>query len=221
LELSAHSKKTAYRLIRSRYPTIGILEAIAEPEDLEYLVALEGWTNDRIEAELGNIYFLPREQWVVGTANATIIMAAFCHPNPAGGRFNSNTLGAWYAAFELETAFSEMIFHIRKELQEVQAFTSVALREYLADFKENYVDARDDNWQDLAIYDPNSYIASQEFAKQHRDNGALGILYNSVRASGATCIVCFKPKSVINVRQARHFEIKWDFQGEAIVSQLN
>ena len=32
---------------------------------------------------------------------ASVIMAAFCHPRPTGGRFNSSERGAWYAASSL------------------------------------------------------------------------------------------------------------------------
>ncbi len=74
---------------------------------------------------------------------------------------------------------------------------------------------------DSAIYNPNSYTTSQEFGQRHRDNGAIGILYNSVRDNGASCIVCFKPKSVANVRQARHFEIKWGDKGDPILRNMH
>ena len=42
-----------HRLIPSRYPPIGILDAVAAPEDLELMFALEGWTNDRIQPRSG------------------------------------------------------------------------------------------------------------------------------------------------------------------------
>src|SRR5271165_5101958 len=66
-----------HRLIPSRYPPIGILDAVAAPEDLELIFALEGWTNDRISAEVGLIHTIPKDKWVIGTPQATVIMAAF------------------------------------------------------------------------------------------------------------------------------------------------
>ena len=108
-----------HRLIPSRYPPIGILDAVAAPEDLELMFALEGWTNDRISAELGLIHAIPKDEWVIGKPQATVIMAAFCHPKPGGGRFNGENRGAWYAAFDLDTAHAEAIYHRTKELVEI------------------------------------------------------------------------------------------------------
>ena len=73
-----------HRLIPSRYPPVGILDAVATPGDLELMLELEGWTNDRISAELGVLRMIPPHQWVVGRPQATVIMAAFCHPRPGG-----------------------------------------------------------------------------------------------------------------------------------------
>ena len=42
--------------------------------------------NDRISNELGLLHSVPREEWVTGRSNASVIMAAFCHPRPGGSR---------------------------------------------------------------------------------------------------------------------------------------
>ena len=106
------------RLIPSRYPPTGILDLITAPEDFEAVAELEGWTNDRISAELGLLKILPAQEWIVGRANATAIMAAYCHPNEEGGRFTSSQRGAWYAALSIETAIKETVFHRTKEITE-------------------------------------------------------------------------------------------------------
>ena len=41
------------RLVPSRYPTIGVFDRVASPQDLPELFELEGWTNDRLSNELG------------------------------------------------------------------------------------------------------------------------------------------------------------------------
>ena len=51
--------RNTWRLIPSRYPSAGILDVIASPEDLDAIIELESWTNDRISAELGLLYRLP------------------------------------------------------------------------------------------------------------------------------------------------------------------
>src|SRR5262245_23229248 len=89
--------ETTHRLIPSRYPATGILDTIAAPGDLAAIIELEGWTNDRLQAELGLLPLIPESEWVVGPS-ATVIMAAFFHPAHDGSRFTDHRLGAWYAA---------------------------------------------------------------------------------------------------------------------------
>lgn len=105
-----------HRLIPSRFPPVGLFDDVSTPDDLAAILELEGWTNDRISSELGALHIMLKEEWVVGTPNATIVMAAFCHPRPEGGRFNEPTLGAWYAGLALETALQETIFHKQRNL---------------------------------------------------------------------------------------------------------
>jgi hypothetical protein len=68
---------------------------------------LVGWTNDRLVAE--RIARLPQAEWVYGTANASIVMAAFLHVAPGGMRFNGPKLGAWYAADDIRTRLPKSV----------------------------------------------------------------------------------------------------------------
>ena len=47
--------RPSYRLIPSRYPTVGLYDAIADPADLDVVFAIEALTNPRIRDELGEI----------------------------------------------------------------------------------------------------------------------------------------------------------------------
>ncbi|HEY4784331.1 MAG TPA: hypothetical protein VIH54_21090, partial [Chthoniobacterales bacterium] len=97
-DLARVDLRNTHRLIPSRYPPVGLFDEVASPEDLDLLFELESWTNDRISAELGVIQSIPRNEWVTGRPQATVIMAAFCHPAPKGARFSGPDRGAWYAA---------------------------------------------------------------------------------------------------------------------------
>ena len=197
-----------HRLIPSRYPPVGLFDAVAAPEDLAAIIELEGWTNDRISAELGIIGLIPREEWVVGRAQASVVMAAFCHPHPGGSRFNDGRIGAWYAARDLATAHDEMIHHRTVELAEIGiAEARVEMRQYLADFDADFHDVRGPDF--AALHDPASYAASQTFAAALREAGANGIVYRSVRRAGGECVACFRPRLVENVRPGAHFEYRW------------
>jgi hypothetical protein len=199
------------RLVPSVYPTVGILDRVASPEDLPFIFELESWTNDRISTELGILHRLPREEWVTGRRMASVIMAAFCHPRVGGGRFNGPDRGAWYAATDMETAHAEVIYHRTRELAEIGVFeTRVQMRLYLADFDCSFHDIRADTPEHEPLHDPNSYTASQAFARELLAAGANGIVYRSVRRAGGECIACFRPRLVKRVTPDGHFEYQWE-----------
>jgi hypothetical protein len=204
------TRNDTQRLIPSRFPPTGILDVVTLPEDLDLIFELEGWSNDRIAAELGIIQMLPASEWVIGRPHATAIMAAYCHPNPEGGRFNDGELGAWYAAFDLDTAIAETSHHRARELAEIGVFdATLQMRQYLADFDADFHDVRDDTPQTAPLYDPDSWTASQELGLSLRATGSNGIAYRSVRKLGGECVVCYRPPLVNNVRPAAHFEFVW------------
>jgi hypothetical protein len=199
-----------HRLIPSRYPPVGTFDAIAAPEDLELILALEGWTNDRTSAELGVSRRIPSAESAIDRPMAGVIMAAFCHPHPRGGRFNGADLGAWYAARSLDTAHAEIIHHRTRELEEIGVRDArVEMRDYLADMDAEFHDIRGDDDAFAPLYDPDSYDASQAFAGPLRAEGSNGVLYRSVRHPDGECVACFRPLLVANVRQAGHFEYRW------------
>lgn len=214
-------RASTHRLIPSRYPPVGILDAVASPDDLEAVIELEGWTNDRISAELGIIRTIPRDEWVTGRPHASVVMAAFCHPRPGGSRFSDSRRGAWYAAFSLETAHAECIHHRTAELAEVGVFDGrVQMRQYLAGFDASFHDVRAELPANVPLHDPDSYGASQALAESLLAAGSNGVVYRSVRHEGGTCLACFRPRLVTNVRPGAHFEYRWEGRPEPVIREL-
>lgn len=208
-----------HRLIPSRYPPVGILDLVSSADDLALVQELEGWTNDRISTELGILHTIPEEEWVIGTPNATAIMASFCHP-PVGGYRFTKSRGAWYAAVEQETAIRETVYHRTKELLEIGVLeTSVQMRAYLADFDCSFHDVRPSPAFD-DCHDPDSYHAGQALGEELLRNGSNGVVYRSVRHEGGECIACFRPPLVLNVRQGTHLEYVWEGSPEPTVRTL-
>ena len=201
----------AARLVPSRFPTVGLLDRVAAPGDLDALFELESWTNDRISAELGVLNMVPPDEWVTGRPMASVIMAAYCHPREGGSRFSGSDRGAWYAARTLDTALAESAYHRTREIAEVGSFdTRVELRLYLADFRTFFHDIRPPARKYRALYDPASYEASQVLGRDLLDGGSNGIVYRSVRHRAGECVACFRPALVQNVRAAGHFEFRWE-----------
>ncbi|HXJ32663.1 MAG TPA: RES family NAD+ phosphorylase [Candidatus Eisenbacteria bacterium] len=192
---------------------------MSPPQDRDALADLESWTNDRIQNDLGERILLPRAELATGR-NASIVNAAFCHPHPSGGRFTSGDLGGWYAAFDLDTAHAEVAFHWRGEFEEVgHASGRVEARDYLADFNAAFHDVRDRR-RFRSAYGARSYVASQKLGLRLRSAGSNGIVYDSVRHPGHTCVVAFRPRLVLNVRQGSHFEYVWSGKKEPAIRRV-
>ena len=213
-------RRATYRLIPSRYPSVGIFDAVASAEDLEAVFELEGWTNDRISNEMGVLHAIPRDEWLIGQPMATVVMAAYCHPRPDGGRFNDSGRGAWYTAFALRTAHAEAVYHRTRELEEIGGWfdTFVQMAAYLADFNSAFHDLR--NRRFSRYLHPRSYAASQRLGRRLLDEGSNGIVYPSVRDRDGTCLACFRPRLVARVRQGGFYEYRWTGDRQPTVRRL-
>lgn len=199
------------RLIPTRYPSVGLFDRVASPDDLEAVLELDAWTNDRISTELGLLHTIPREEWVTGRPMASVVMGAFCHPPPGGGRFSDGRRGAWYAARTLATSLAETVAHRTEEIAEVgHVETRMQLRLYQADFSASFHDIRGGGRAFADLYHPDDYRRSRALARDVLDTGSNGIVYRSVRHDGGECLACFRPLLVQNVRVAAHYELRWE-----------
>lgn len=192
----------SHRLIPSQYPPIGLFDSVATAADIEAVMELAGWTNDRLVPE--RLHRLPRSEWVHGRANSSIVLAAFLHVAPAGSRFNGPDLGAWYASAEVRTAAAEVAHHLRREAvaREVPEMKRV-YRSYTARLDGEFRDVRGQP----ELHDPASYVVSQAFGEAERAAGRDGIVFDSVRHRGGVNAAAFRPSKVLDVVQAEHFEI--------------
>ncbi len=194
-----------HRLIPAKYIGEGdsvLSRLTADGADLDCLLELEGATNDRLLGEGGLLPGISVHELVFGLSYAHIVNAAFTHAHPSGSRFNLADRGAWYAAFALETAQAEVAFHKTQELREInwrdEEVTTYA--DYLADFRAEFHDLRGES-EFAKCLDPASYENSQILARELLKEGSVGIVYPSVRHQGGTCLACFRPALVVNVRK--------------------
>lgn len=202
---TALRRDDTHRLIPTKYIGEGesVLARLAgHEEDLDRLLELEGATNDRLLGEAGLLPGISVHELVFGISYAHIVNAAFTHAHPMGSRFNLADRGAWYAAFALDTSQTEVAFHKAQELQEInwQNEEVVTYADYLADFRADFHDIRGES-EFVKCLDPGSYQSSQRLAQELLREGSPGIVYPSVRHKGGTCLACFRPALVINVRR--------------------
>ena len=232
------------------------------PEDLAHIFELDNATNARLLAEDGRSLDITARELVYRVPQAHIINAAFTHPNPLGARFSTPGRGAWYAAFEVATCKTEVLFHKAIEYAEIDWHEreEILYDDYLADFTGTFHDLRPHALRELAsptegtlrlqaslakqfeeddelallhagdpqeilkpsasapagtrnafadCLSPKSYVASQIVAATLVDEGSLGILYPSVRRAGGTCLACFRPSIVSNVRKGFRYKLTW------------
>jgi len=203
-----------FRVISSRFPPIHLFERVASVADFDALYWLESLTNPRLRDEVGEIELVPPEDRVFGP-NATVIMAAFTHLNPDGSRFADNTFGAFYAAASLDTSIAETRYHREAFLRAThEKPMELDMRTYLSDVSASFHDIRGKREQMADIYDPDSYVASQKFARILRRSGSNGIVYDSVRHAGGQCLAVYRPRLIQNCHQGTHLRYIWD--GERI-----
>jgi hypothetical protein len=206
----------SWRIIPSRFPPIQLFERVADPGDLEAIIAVESLTNPRLRDEIGDIRLVPQEDRVSGPG-ASIIMAAFTHLNPEGSRFGDGSFGVFYAARDLDTAIAETKYHRERFMRATdQGRMELDMRVYLIDLTGDLHDLRGRRNDYPKIYDPDNYAAGQQLAASLRKQGSDGIAYDSVRRGGGECVAVFRPRLLSNCRQERHLCYVWN--GSRIVS---
>ncbi len=196
LAVSSVDQRDTHRLIPAQFADGGasVLARLATDRNtVNAIFELDNATNDRLLAESGLLPGIDARELVFGIPSYRIINAAFCHPAPSGSRFNSADRGAWYAGFELETSQAEIAYHRQIWLRETawEEEESSDYLDYLADFRAEFHDMR--------------ASGSIEYAEALSPVSSAGIVYPSVRQPGGTCIACFRPVLVINVRKGDTF----------------
>jgi RES domain len=209
-----------HRLLPAKYSpnNDSVLTRIADDEDLKHIFQLDNLTNSRLLAEEDRTLGINSRELVFHVPNYRVINAAFTHANPLGARFSTPERGAWYAAFELATAKAEVLFHKSIEFAEIdwKEREEIGYDDYLADFTNTFHDLRGTGDEALS---PTSYKRSQQLAVELMELGSLGIIYPSVRREGGTCLACFRPSIVANVRKSARYKLIWTPLRAQIVRQ--
>lgn len=199
-------QRDTHRLIPAQFADNGdsVLTRLTDDEEtLAAIFELDNATNDRLLAESQLSPGIDARELVFGIPSYRIINAVFCHPAPAGSRFNSPDRGAWYAGFELKTSQAEIVHHKQLWLRETawEEEEIADYQDYRADFRADFHDLRGHARTYARFLAPDSYVQSQVLAAELLHAGSTGIVYPSVRRAEGTCIACFRPVLVTNVRK--------------------
>jgi len=201
------------RLVPSRFPPVSLFEQVADPADLEVVFAIEALGNPRLRDAVGELRLVPADQRLSGPGTSAI-MAAFTHLNPEGSRFSDGHYGVYYAAHQLETAVAEVSYHRARFLARTsEPAIEIDMRCYRVKIKAKVAELR--GMKDAQLYAPDSYAASQVFARKVGAEGLAGVVYDSVRHAGGECAALFTPKALLPpAREAEHVTLRWN--GERI-----
>jgi hypothetical protein len=210
--LGNFDQQGTHRLIPTAYATESVLEVLSLPTNvISDLTELDAATNERKIAERGGNAAISPGELLYGVPEAHIVNAAFTHPGPHGGRFNDSRRGAWHSGVDLETSIYEVAFHKRRFLKDgrISERLSFAYADFLADFSGQFHFLDDSEREQCLQPDPipHCYGPSQALANSLLYSGSSGIVYPSVRRSGGTCIVCFRPALVFHPRRANLYSI--------------
>ena len=206
--------RISHRLIASRYPTVGLYDAIAGGADLEAVFAIEALTNPRIREEIGQLQLVPKAERVSGPGS-TPIMAAFTHLNAEGSRFSDGSYGVYYAARRLDTAIAEVSHHRAVFLARThEPAIDVDMRLITATVDAPLHDLREMGRRAVALFDPDQYRAPQALGQELRSGASWGVVFPSVRHPGGLCVGIFRPRALRNAKAGAHIALHWD--GERI-----
>ncbi len=201
-----------HRLIPAKYGAASVLQSLPLPaEVLADLSELDAATNQRKIIEKGGTSVIGLGELLIGVPESHVVNAAFTHPGPFGGRFHGPQRGAWYAGFEIETSIAEVAFHKRRLLEDgrIQGRHAFDYLDFLADFSGGF--HRLDLLEEESCLQPDPipqcYGSSQVLANGLLFQGALGIVYPSVRRPSGTCIACFRPALVSHPRRDRQYRL--------------
>lgn len=242
--VTAVTVSATHRLIGSKYSEQGtVLAAMSDSDSmLADLAELDGATNERLLGEDGLLPGIGVHELVYGVRYAHIVNAAFTHKNPAGSRFNDGSRGAWYAGVEQATSVADVAYHREQQLRNIN-WTEEEVStydDYLADFATEFHDLRGTSraknsrtgasHRGTSRYAPSSryrkyllagpipgcYAGSQQLARELLAAQSNGIIYPSVRDPQGTCIACFRPALVYNVRRHSRLELRIQVDGKSV-----
>jgi hypothetical protein len=166
-------------------------------------------TNDRVQAEAGDLHLVPKEDWVTGPG-ASALMAPFTHIGRAS-RFSNGSYGVYYAGLDEETAIAETVFHTERRLRDTdEPAIELDMRVYSGTVQKPLEDIRGAAYAHLRNPDLGTWSLCQRFGAERRDAAAWGLLYRSARRAGGECIAAFRPRAVSRPTQGRHLRYCWN-----------
>ncbi len=131
----------------------------------------------------------------------------------SASRFSAGKFGVFYAAHDFETAVAEVAHHMTPSYRDGDATPMITRKQYL---DARVVSARIADIRfasvpnlDIRLYDTQDWSAGQTFGESIHETHD-GIVADSVRRAGGTCVGAFVPRIISDIRLQRVVEFVWD-----------
>jgi hypothetical protein len=200
----------AFRIVASKYPTASVYDRITNARNFQAVLEVEALTNPRLREEMGDFRKIRPADAVTGPDSMPIV-ASFAYSGPS--RFCDGSYGVYYASHEETTAIAESRYWTERFLRATnEPSIDVDKRMYCAAIRGDYDDLRGKSKRN-ALYDRDSYIASQAYARKlYEKNAVDGIVYKSVRIDDGQCVCVFRPRLISDCKVVKYLQFRWDGQ---------
>jgi|SRR5579872_2809028 len=186
----------SFRIIAHRRNREPLAERLPSVVDRAALHEIEALTNPRIQQHYAARKKVRPEDIEGGDQNEMVI-ASFAYSGAS--RFTDGSYGIYYACLEFDTAIAESAYHTERFLSYTDTRPLYLHKRVLtAQLNGTYDDLRALSPAE-PVYDPDPqrYAAAQAYARGvYASNECDGITYNSVRATGGTCVAVFRPRLI-------------------------
>jgi RES domain-containing protein len=218
----------AARLVSTRFPPVALFARLA-PEIADVALSLEARFDPALRSHAAAFARIPAADRVTGVG-AEWVMPTFVFLDPRGARFSDETVGAFYAASDVETAVAEVWFH-RERVLRAERTPPMRLEYRVLRARVSMGPARCDDPRGLPAAgdalaarlldpDPERYggpEVPQAWARARRAAGIDGVVYPSVRRAvdGGECVAAYRPRCVVTCAEGGLLLYDWD--GDRVV----
>ncbi len=199
---------------------VAFFESYTPGADADALLAVMAIVSPQLLSAVGDPTLVPPGAWAVGRG-AGWVMPTFTTRYHRPSRFTDGAFGIWYAAYSVEIAVAETLYHHAIRLRESgEPAQLVHLQLLSADIAGYAAEV----WRIskpllTAIHDPSSYTVSQAVGAHLRDRGTQVIIYRSVRhTTHGGCAAVVQPSTVRNCTRVGDVRYQWDGTNIGVVA---
>lgn len=198
-----------FRALRASIAVPALLRDLAPGVDLDRLSTILAVTDPSATQILATRSHVSRVEQPNGPGAEWALVAFTCPARPP--RFTDGSRGAWYAGLAIDTAVVESCHHLERQLlQYEEPPQDIPFQLLTAEIAGAFVDLRIlPPPAYAAVHDPHDHAAAQQVGAVVRLRGDDGVIYDSVRHRGGTCLAALRPRVIHYARPTHRVDHTW------------